>query len=335
VRIIEDGVLQPTPFLDVSDRISTGDERGLLSIAFHPDYAANGRFFVAYTAPSGDVTVARYTVTADPDVADHASEKVLLTAPHQQFTNHNGGQLAFGADGRLYASFGDGGGQDDSLGSGQSLSTLLSKQVRMDVDVDIPPYRAVPAGNPFPDAGDPLDLIWAYGFRNPWRFSFDRGTGDCYIGDVGQDTTEEVDVQPSGSGGANYGWHVFEGRNCFNPAPDAQCPDPPTGFTMPVLQYGHDQGCAVIGGFVYRGCRMPDLHGTYFYSDYCSAFIRTFTGVADGQAQNPADRTADVHPGGGLSIAHVTSFGEDARGELYVVTQGGDVFAIVPAPPAP
>jgi len=330
IRIIKNGILQPKPFLDVSRRVACCEERGLLSLAFHPDYAHNGRFFVYYTAPNGDLTIARYTVSAVPDLADPASEKILLTIPHPTYGNHNGGQLAFGPDGYLYAATGDGGGGGDPQEHGQSLTTLLGKQLRIDVDVDDKPYRAVPAGNPFPDAGDPYDLIWAYGLRNPWRFSFDRGTGDLYIGDVGQDTLEEVDVQTAGSGGANYGWHVFEGGNCFDPDPLAQCPSPPTGYTMPVLQYDHGEGCSVIGGFVYRGCALPDLRGTYFYSDYCSAFVRTFSGVMGGEAQSPADRTADVHPAGGPTIDSVTSFGEDARGELYVVDQDGEVFKIVP-----
>ncbi len=330
IRILKHGVLQPHAFLDIGSKIACCGERGLLSLAFHPDYEHNGRFFVYYTAPGGDVTIARYTVSANPDLADAASETILLTIAHRDHDNHNGGQLAFGPDGYLYAAIGDGGGAGDPLENGQNLATMLGKQLRIDVDVDTPPYRAVPPGNPFAGADDPYNLIWAYGLRNPWRFSFDRGTGDLYIGDVGQGTMEEVDVQPAGTGGSNYGWDIFEGRTCFEPDRLPQCPDPPTGYTMPVLQYDHSEGCSVIGGFVYRGCSMPDLHGTYFYSDYCSAFIRTFTGVSGGDAPALADRPADVHPPGDLSISSVTSFGEDARGELYVVDQGGEVFKIVP-----
>ncbi|HEY2385613.1 MAG TPA: PQQ-dependent sugar dehydrogenase [Candidatus Binatia bacterium] len=332
IRVIKNSVLQPKPFLDLRHTVESGDERGLLSLAFHPDYAHNGRFFVFYTAPGGDLTIARYQLSPVPDLADPTSGRVLLTIPHHIYGNHNGGQLAFGPDGFLYASTGDGGGAGDPLASGQSLGTLLGKQLRIDVDVASAPYRAVPPGNPFPDAGDPFDLIWAYGLRNPWRFSFDRGTGDLYIGDVGQDTIEEVDVQPAGSAGANYGWHVFEGGSCFDPDPQAQCPSPPDGYTMPVLQYDHGDGCSVIGGFVYRGCALPDLRGTYLYSDYCSGFFRTFDGVAGGAAQNAADRTTDVRPSGGLTIDSVTSFGEDARGEIYVVDQDGEIYEIVPAP---
>ncbi len=330
IRVIKNGVLLPTPFLAIEADVACCDERGLLSVAFHPDYETNGRFFVYYTANSGDLTIARYQVSDDPDVADASSGTVLLTIAHRFAANHNGGQLQFGPDGYLYAGTGDGGGGGDPLESGQSLTTLLGKLLRLDVNVDAPPYYAKPPGNPFAAAGDPFDLIWAYGLRNPWRFSFDRETGELYTADVGQDTWEEVDVQPAATGGLNYGWHVFEGRHCFDPSPAATCPDPPTDFTKPVLEYDHHQGCAVTGGYVYRGCAMPDLRGTYFYSDYCTAFIRTFAGVLDGDAQDLADRTAELDPPGRVTISSVTSFGEDARGELYVVDQRGDVLKIVP-----
>lgn len=332
IRIIKNGILLPTAFLAIESKVQCCGEQGLLSVAFHPDYETNGRFFVYYIDNASQITIARYQVSGNPDLADPASEKVLLTIDHSFAGNHNGGQLAFGPDGYLYAGTGDGGGGGDPLESGQDLSTILGKQLRLDVDVEAAPYYAMPAANPFPTAGDPLDLIWAYGLRNPWRFSFDRATGELYTADVGQNAWEEVDVQPAGTGGLNYGWDIFEARHCFEPDPDPSCPSPPTGFTMPVLEYDHGQGCSITGGFVYRGCRMPDLQGTYFYSDYCSAFIRTFRGVSGGDAQNLADRTADVDPGGALSIDSVTSFGEDARGELYVADQGGEVFKIVPGP---
>ncbi len=330
IRVIKDGILLPTAFLAIENKVRFGGEQGLLSVAFHPDYENNGRFFVYYNNTDGDITIARYQVSGNPDLADDTSEKILLTIDHQFAGNHNGGQLAFGPDGYLYAGTGDGGGGGDPLESGQNLMTMLGKHLRIDVDVDSPPYYAMPAGNPFPGAGDPFNLIWAYGLRNPWRFSFDRATGELYTADVGQDSWEEVDVQPAGVGGLNYGWNVFEGRHCFDPTPNPTCPDPPTGYTMPVLEYDHGQGCSITGGFVYRGCALPDLRGTYFYSDYCSAFIRTFSGVSGGDAQNLDDRTADLDPPGALSIDSVTSFGEDARGELYIVDQGGEVFKIVP-----
>ncbi|MBI3771068.1 MAG: PQQ-dependent sugar dehydrogenase [Deltaproteobacteria bacterium] len=330
IRIIKNGILLPTAFLAIESKVNFSGEQGLLSMAFHPDYETNGRFFVYYSNTDGDITIARYQVSGNPDLADDTSEKILLTINHQFANNHNGGQLQFGPDGYLYAATGDGGGGGDPLASGQNLMTMLGKQLRIDVDVETPPYYATPAGNPFPGAGDPFDLIWAYGLRNPWRFSFDRQTGELYTADVGQNAWEEVDVQPAGTGGLNYGWRVFEARHCFDPSPAADCPNPPTGFTMPVLEYDHGQGCSIIGGYVYRGCALPDLQGTYFYSDYCSAFVRTFKGVSGGDAQNLADRTADVHPPGGLTIDSVTSLGEDARGELYIVDQGGEVFKIVP-----
>ncbi len=330
IRIIKNGILLPTAFLAIESKIACCGERGLLSVAFHPDYETNGRFFVYYSNTVGDITIARYQASGNPDLADASSEKLLLTINHQFAGNHNGGQLQFGPDGYLYAGTGDGGGGGDPLESGQNLTTMLGKQLRVDVDVDTPPYYAMPAGNPFPAAGDPFALIWAYGLRNPWRFSFDRQTGELYTADVGQNAWEEVDVQPAATGGLNYGWDIFEGRHCFEPDPAPTCPDPPTGFTMPVLEYDHGQGCAITGGYVYRGCAMPDLRGTYFYADYCSAFIRTFSGVVGGDAQNLADRTAELDPPGGLTIGSVTSFGEDARGELYVVDQDGEVFEIVP-----
>ncbi len=330
IRIIKNGILLPTAFLAIESKVNFSGEQGLLSMAFHPDYETNGRFFVYYSDTDGDIRIARYQVSGNPDLADDTSEKILLTINHQFAGNHNGGQLQFGPDGYLYAGTGDGGGGGDPLESGQDLMTMLGKQLRLDVDVETPPYYTRPAGNPFPGAGDPFDLIWAYGLRNPWRFSFDRQTGELYTADVGQNAWEEVDVQPAGTGGLNYGWDIFEARHCFEPDPDPACPSPPTGFTMPVLEYDHGQGCSITGGYVYRGCALPDLRGTYFYSDYCTAFVRTFKGVSGGDAQNLADRTADVDPPGGLTIDSVTSFGEDARGELYVVDQGGEVFKIVP-----
>jgi cysteine-rich repeat protein len=327
IRVVKDGGLLPDPFLDVSELISCCGEQGLLGIAFHPDYARNGRFFVDYTNTAGDEVVARYHVGADPDVADAASGTVLLTIPDFA-PNHNGGQLAFGRDGYLYVSVGDGGGGDDPEETGQDLTRLLGKLLRLDVDVDTPPYYAVPPTNPFAGRTDARGEIWAFGLRNPWRFSFDRASGDLYIGDVGQSAWEEIDVQlATSAGGENYGWDVFEGTHCHEPTPPAvECPADPVGFTMPVLEYGHDEGCSVTGGFVYRGCALPDLRGTYFYSDLCGAFIRTFRGV-DGVALEPGDRTPELGDG----LAHVVSFGEDARGELYIVDYDGVVYEIVPA----
>ncbi len=324
IRLLKDGTLMPQPFLDVAGKISLDDERGLLSVAFHPQYATNRRFFIYYTNPDGDPTIARYQASPDGDGADPASEQVLLTIPHPGHANHNGGQLAFGPDGFLYAGTGDGGGGGDPGGNGQSDATLLGKLLRLDVEVETAPfYRAAP-GNPFLGPGDPRDEIWAKGLRNPWRFSFDRATGDLYIADVGQDAWEEVDVQPASSpGGENYGWNTMEGLHCFSPP--AGCST--AGLTLPVVEYGHDPACSITGGFVYRGCRMPDLRGTYFYGDLCAGFIRTFQGIAEGVAQNQGDRSAELTPDGAM----LTTFGEDARGELYFTDYAaGTVFRIVP-----
>ena len=325
VQVVKNGGLLRAPFLDISTKIACCDERGLLGLAFHPDYESNGRLFVNYTNTAGDTVIARYQVSPDPDRADPDSEVILLTIV-QDFTNHNSGQLAFGPDGFLYVGMGDGGSRGDPRGRAQDPASLLGKILRLDVDRVGPPWAA--AGNPFIGAA-PRDEIWALGLRNPWRFSFDRATGELYVADVGQDLWEEVSVQAADSpGGENYGWNVFEGDgHCFAAAPECTQPD---AFVMPVLDYSHADGCSITGGYVYRGCAMPDLHGTYFYGDFCSAFIRTFAGVTGGTAQNRMDRTADLAPGGGLSIDRITSFGQDARGELYVVDRRGEIFRIIP-----
>ncbi len=331
IRIIKSGALLGTPFLDLASRVSTGTEQGLLSVAFHPNYEVNRRFFVYYTDPAGILVVARYEASAtNPDVADPSSARPLLLIAHP-LANNNGGQLAFGPDRYLYVGTGDGGGMNDPLEAGQSGTTLLGKVLRLDVDVETPPFYAVPPSNPNPAGGPLLGLIWAKGLRDPRRFSFDRLTGDLYTADIGQSQREEVNFRPvSSSGGENYGWDIFEGSLCFEPAPlFPTCPSP-SAYVFPVYEYDHGQGCAVTGGFVYRGCAVPELHGTYFLSDRCTAIVRTFT-VVGGTAQNLADRTADVAPGGGLSIDSVTSFGEDARGELYIADQGGEIFKLIPA----
>ncbi|MCW5890915.1 MAG: PQQ-dependent sugar dehydrogenase [bacterium] len=332
VRIVKNGVLLPAPFLDLAAAVSCCGERGLLSLAFHPDYESNGVFFVNYTNNAGNTEVRRFTVSGDPDVASPTG--TLVIAIDQDFANHNGGQLQFGPDGYLYVGMGDGGSGGDPNERAQDPTQLLGKMLRLDVSVS--PY-AIPPSNPFVGPGAPRDEIWALGLRNPWRFSFDRATGDLYIADVGQGAIEEVNVTPASSaGGENYGWDVFEGNACFEPTPPAtSCPSPPTGFTFPVLTYDHTQGCSVTGGYVYRGCALPDLRGTYFYSDICAAFIRTFE-YAGGLATNLQDRTATLDPPGPPSIGGVSSFGEDARGELYIVDYGngspgqGEVWRIVP-----
>lgn len=329
VQLLRNGVLQATPFLDLRGQVSCCGERGLLSLVFHPDYAGNRRFFVNYTDPQGATVVSRWRTGDDPDRANPGSEQVLFRIP-QDFTNHNGGQLAFGPDGHLYVGMGDGGGAGDVRERAQDPASLLGKLLRVDVDFEADPYHAVPADNPNAVAGLPLGLIQASGLRNPWRFAFDALTGDLFLSDVGRGEREEINVQPAGSkGGENYGWDVFEGSLCYDPQPHyPTCSAAPGSFIAPVHEYDHQLGCSITGGFVYRGCRMPDLHGTYFYSDFCTSFVRTFE-YAEGVAIRHRDRTADVLSAG-TSLGGVTSFGVDARGEMYLTTFSGSVFRIIP-----
>src|SRR5574340_1144191 len=267
VLIVKNGVLLAEPFLDVRDRVSCCGERGLLSIAFAPGYRGKGAFYINYTDRNGDTVVSRYRVSNDRDGADKGSEEVVL-AIKQPFANHNGGQLAFGPDGYLYIGMGDGGSANDPLGKGQKMSTLLGKILRIDVESRTRPY-AIPASNPFISQKGALPEIWALGLRNPWRFSFDRESGDLYIADVGQNRYEEVDFQPAASrGGENYGWNIMEGTHCFL-AKSCEV----KGLVLPAVEYGHDQGCSITGGMVYRGKTYPRLKGTYLYGDYCSGRI--------------------------------------------------------------
>ncbi|HVM95832.1 MAG TPA: PQQ-dependent sugar dehydrogenase [Candidatus Acidoferrales bacterium] len=324
IKILKWGAMLPTPFLDVSSEVSCCGEQGLLGLAFHPDFVNNGRFFIDYTDTMGNTVVAERRVSSNPDVSD-VTETALLHVT-QPFANHNGGHLAFGPDGYLYIGLGDGGSGGDPFGNGQNINQLLGKLLRIDVD-SASPY-GIPPTNPFAGATPGADEIWAYGLRNPWRYSFDRLNGDLYIGDVGQDRFEEVDYQPAlSSGGQNYGWNVVEGNGHCYPS-GSGCDQ--TGMTLPVLDYDHSNGCSITGGYVYRGCKMPDLRGTYFYGDYCSHFVRTLQ-ISGGAATNLQDRTADI-VSGGASIGSISSFGEDARGEMYIVDLGGSVFKIVPGP---
>ena len=318
-----------TPFLDVSALIVCCGEQGLLSTAFHPNYAINGFFFVNYTNLTGQTVVARYKVSSgDPNQADPFSAVILLTID-QPFTNHNGGQLQFGPDGDLYIGMGDGGSENDPLCNAQSTDTLLGKMLRIDVNQNVnqPPYYAVPADNPYVSTTGPPEA-WAYGMRNPWRFSFDRVNGDLYIGDVGQDEMEEIDYQPAGSpGGQNYGWKIMEGTLCNSAGPAGCVVTPPPcndpSYTLPVLTYTHDSGrCAVIGGYVYRGSAIPDLRGSYLYGDYCSGEIWM------GSQQNGAWSSALLP----INLASLTAFGQDASGEIYVGGQG--MLARIDPPPS-
>ena len=319
IRVVKNGVLLSTPYLTLTGKVSCCGERGLLSVAFDPDYQTNGAFYVYYTALNGDVTIERY-VTTDPasNVAAISSSTPILTVAHPS-ENHNGGQLQFGPDGYLYAGLGDGGGAGDPHppdGNGQNPAVLLGKILRLNVR-GVPTYT-IPASNPFTQTAGYRPEIWALGLRNPWRFSFDRGTGDLYIGDVGQDCFEEINYQPAASpGGENYGWRLMEGFHQFDPANMANCNQPvitPAGLTLPIAEYQHPLGKSVSGGFVYRGQAYPWLNGWYFYGDYLTGMIwvtrQTQPGVWSGaQKQFP-----------GLKIS---SFGEDENGEVYLVHYSG------------
>src|SRR5262245_30355391 len=317
----------PAPFLDLTGQVSTADEQGLLGLAFHPNYSVNGFFYVNLINLSGDTEIRRYQVSSDPNVADPASVQVVLAVDQPDgSTNHKGGWLGFGRDGLLYAALGDGGGSGDPNGSGQNLDSPLGKILRLNVDADDFPADGarnygVPPTNPFAGATPGLDEIWSYGLRNPWRPSFDRATGDLYIADVGESQREEVNVATAasgGGGGVNYGWNTTEGSLCFQPSAGCNM----GGLTLPILEYDHTQGCSITGGYVHRGAAIPALRGTYFYGDFCSGFVRSFR-FANGAASEQNDWAA-LRPTGGI-----TSFGEDAAGELYIVTAAGGVFRIV------
>ena len=320
IRIVRGGAIVATPFLDISNLVVFGGEQGLLGLAFHPQYAQNGRFFVNYTDRNGDTHIAEFRASSNPDVADPTSERLILFV-RQPFDNHNGGGLAFGNDGLLYIALGDGGSGGDPQGNGQSLSTLLGKMLRIDVNQGSP--YGIPADNPFASRTGARE-VWSYGLRNPWRFAFDRATGDLYIGDVGQGAREEVDVGlASRRGGENWGWNVMEGTRCFRPSSGCNM----SGLELPAVDYDRSGGsCAVTGGGVYRGCRLPGYAGTYFYADYCSAFVRSFR-LEGGRAVDQRDWTSSL----GRGLDSPTAFGVDADGEAYIVDRDGELYRIVPA----
>ncbi len=325
IRIHDGSQLLPTPFLDISSIVSCCGERGLLSAAFHPQYATNGFFYVFYTDLAGSAVVARYHVSANSNIADSTSALIVLNVP-QPYNNHNGGQLQFGPDGYLYIGLGDGGSGGDPQNNAQNLGTLLGKLLRIDVDGGTP--FAIPPTNPF--VGNPAarDEIWAYGLRNPWRFSFDRATGDLFIGDVGEGTFEEIDFQVAGSaGGLNYGWRLMEGSQCFNPSSNCNSGQ----LTLPILEYTHALGCSVTGGYRYRGALNASEVGTYFYADYCSG--RIWGATPDGSGGWTATERVDAN----LSFS---AFGEDEAGELLIAHHesgsGGAIFRLAnPSPPPP
>ena len=321
IRILRRDTLLATPFIDLSGHIDAGGERGLLSMAFHPQYASNGRFYVYYTNPAGDIRIVRYVVSAaDSNVADSLSGDTVIAVPHPGQANHNGGQLQFGLDGMLYAGLGDGGGGGDPDSNGQDLHALLGKLLRLNVD-GASGYT-IPGTNPFVGDTSAAPEIWAGGLRNPWRFSFDRTKGDLYIADVGQGAWEEVNIQLAGaSGGVNYGWNVMEGMHCYELRPCDKTP-----YVPPVIEYDHFGGCAITGGYVYRGSRVPFIVGHYLYADLCTHFVKSFP-FAGGPTQQIYDWTTLLDPHNQIS-----SFAQDARGELYIITLSGSLYRIVPHP---
>lgn len=316
IRIIEGGKLLPEPFLDITNVVkSSGNEQGLLGLAFHPGYERNGRFFVYYTAQDNDNTVAEFRVSAEANRADPRSGKELL-AVADKYPNHNGGMLAFGPDGYLYIAMGDGGSSGDPDDNGQDLLAFLGKILRIDVDSGDP--YGIPEANPFIGRSSARGEIWSWGLRNPWRFSFDRETGDLWIADVGQNKYEEVNFQPAGSkGGENYGWAVMEASHCFRPAQGCDT----SGLTLPVFEYDHGEGCSITGGYVYRGRDFPALTGTYLFTDYCSGNL-----WATRRAFGERFETEQI----GRLPGSISSFGEDEAGELYAVRDSeGAVYRVV------
>jgi glucose/arabinose dehydrogenase len=307
IRVVQERVLLEQPFLDIRERVgSSANEQGLLGLAFHPRYAENGYFYVNYTNLNGDTVIARFSVAGDANTADPASEVILLQIP-QPYSNHNGGSINFGPDGYLYIGTGDGGSGGDPLGNGQSLDTLLGKILRIDVD-NGDPY-SIPDGNLKAE-------IWAYGLRNPWRFSFDRLTGDLYIGDVGQNAWEEIDFLPAGNpGGANFGWNYREGTHPF-------AGSPPEGLELidPVAEYDRSAGISVSGGVVYRGAALPEFYGVYLYGDFGTGRVWGLLQNPDGSWQNQL-----LFESG----ANITTFGEDETGEVYLADRQGFIYKLV------
>lgn len=316
VRIIDNDRILDRPFLDISDRLRFGGERGLLGLAFHPNYSRNGYFFVNYSEKvNGATRIERYRVSEDSNRADPASAQLVLRV-EQPYSNHNGGHILFGPDGMLYVAMGDGGAGGDPKGHGQNRATLHGALLRIDIDSDTP--YAIPTDNPFIGDVGGRDEIWAWGLRNPWRISFDGVAGLLYVADVGQDDWEEVTIVSAAVGGHNYGWNLMEGNHCFT---EPRCDS--TGLTTPDYVYSHDEGCSITGGLIYRGAAMPDLHGHYFFSDYCTGFLRSF--------RYSAGAVIEVKGWDAGNLGHVTSFGTDAAGELYITNSGGQVLKLVPA----
>lgn len=322
IRILQDGALAPTPLLDISSRVSTEGEGGLLSMAFHPQYESNGFFFIYFIDTDHNMVIERHKRLAGTDMCDPCATIKILSIPHPTFTNHYGGLVSFGPDGYLYLATGDGGGAGDPFRNAQNLDSLLGKILRIDVSASSAsaPY-AIPPSNPFAGQAGRRGEIWAYGLRNPFRYTFDGNL--LYTADVGQARREEVDIAPFAQGGLNYGWNIMEGTLCFNAASCNQA-----GLTLPAFDYDHGangvNGCAIVGGFVYRGKAMPELAGHYFYSDYCGGYLKSFLN---------SDGTLSLHKDWRIpAIGNIVSFGRDADGELYLLAESGKVFKIVRAP---
>ncbi|MFC5513473.1 PQQ-dependent sugar dehydrogenase [Massilia jejuensis] len=319
IRIVRDGAVLTQPWLDISANVFTGGEGGLLSMAFDPNFAANGYFYLYYTDLARNIVVERYTRSPTPNLADPTSALTILRVAHPQFTNHFGGLVAFGPDGMLYAGLGDGGGAGDPSGNAQDPNALLGKLLRVDV-------RSATAGLPYtiaptnPYVNQPLRRpeIWAAGLRNPWRYAFDGE--QLYIADVGQDAREEVNLAALSQGGLNYGWDIMEGSACHEAATCDR-----TGLTLPVFEYEQGaakvNGCAITGGYVYRGAALPELAGRYFYSDYCRGFVKSFFATGAG--------IVEQRDWGLNTAGQVVSFGRDGAGELYLVSASGRIFRLV------
>lgn len=316
VRIWTDGAVSDAPLLDISDRLSRGNEQGLLSIALHPKFPENQQCFIDYTDQDGNTQIERWRISGhDPNTADPGSAETILTV-EQPFPNHNGGLLLFGPDDKLYIGLGDGGSQGDPNGNGQNLGTLLATILRIDIDsADDGLAYAIPPDNPFVSQQGARGEIWAYGLRNPWRFSFDRETGDCFIGDVGQDTYEEISFAPAGASGVDFGWSVLEADSCYRADGCDQ-----TGLTPPIFSYTHAEGgCSVTGGNVYRGKASPSLRGVYLCADYCTGYLWGLGRGADGGWLASAPVETGLNP---------SSFAEDASGELSLVDLNGTIYRI-------
>ncbi len=341
IKIIKDRKVVRKPFADLRDRthnpIMPGDERGLLGLAFHPLYKANGFLYINYVDKEDYTIISRFSVSSDPERLNNLSEKILIRLK-QPFANHNGGHMTFGPDGYLYISVGDGGKWGDPYNNAQNLETMFGKILRIDVDNGNP--YAIPDDNPFIGVENAQEEIWLYGLRNVWRFSFDRLTGDIYLGDVGQDSWEEIDfLAAAEAGGQNFGWRVMEGNHCYHPKEDCD----PLGV-VPILEYPNDanymkvlagmdvpnmDGCSVTGGYVYRGEMIPQLQGVYLFADYCSGNIWSFREM-EGKMTNFQNMTLDINLGGGDFTNNISSFGEDNAGELYIVDYNGIIFKLMP-----